>query len=131
MKWFQEAKRVSARPGEDVTGKFSQPNHVDDNLTPEQSAEKIADYFSKISKEYTPIEEDQSAQWMEAQDILNSEQCSHIHIQEYEVYQNMKAAKKTDSVPGDIPSTILKEFLPEFTSHMSGQSCTKKNIMSH
>ena len=26
----------------------------------------------------------------------------------------MKEAKKTDSVPGDIPSVILKEFLPEF-----------------
>ena len=26
----------------------------------------------------------------------------------------MKKSKKTDSVPGDIPASILKEFLPEF-----------------
>ena len=28
----------------------------------------------------------------------------------------MKAAKKTNSVPGDIPKTILKEFLPELAT---------------
>jgi hypothetical protein len=28
----------------------------------------------------------------------------------------MKKAKKTDSVPGDIPSEIMKEFLPEFAT---------------
>jgi hypothetical protein len=32
---------------------------------------------------------------------------------EHEIYQNMKASKKTDSVPGDIPARILEEFLPE------------------
>ena len=126
MKWFSEAKRFSARPGENVTGKFSLPTHVDDTLTSEQSAERIAVYFSKISKEYTHIKEDQTAPWMEAQDYLNSEQCSHIHIEEYEVYQNMKAAKKTDSVPGDIPSTILKEFFAgvhqPYHSHSKGSS---------
>ena len=86
MKWFREAKRASARPGEDVTGSFSLPSHVDDNLTAQQSAEKTVDYFSRISKEYTPIEEDQSARWMEAQEILNSRQCTHINIIEHEVY---------------------------------------------
>ena len=29
-------------------------------------------------------------------------------------YQNMKNAKKTDTVPGDVPKSVLKEFLPEF-----------------
>ena len=28
----------------------------------------------------------------------------------------MTASKKTDSVPGDIPASILQEFLPEFSS---------------
>jgi hypothetical protein len=28
----------------------------------------------------------------------------------------MKSAKKTDTVPGDIPAPILKEFLPELAA---------------
>ena len=63
--WMKAAKRLSARPGEDVSESFMLPSHISANLTPEQSCKAIATYFSKISKEYTPIEEDQSPQWME------------------------------------------------------------------
>ena len=73
-------------------------------------------YFAKISQEYVPIEEDISAPWMEAQRKLNSGPCEHPDIQEHSVYQNMKTAKKTDPVPGDIPAFILQEFLPEFAN---------------
>ena len=116
MKWIHEANRLSARPGEDRSTTFSLPNHVDANFTPKESAEAIAEYFSKISQEYTPIEEDKSARWMEVQRKIEQTSCSHPVIFEHEIYENMKASKKTDSVPGDIPAAILKEFLPEFTT---------------
>ena len=86
------------------------------NFSAEQSCEAIVTYFSKISKEYTPIEEDVSAPWMEGQKKLDIGSCDHIDIQEHNIYQNMKAAKKIDSVPGDIPSSLLQEFLPEFVT---------------
>ena len=41
----------------------------------------------------------------------------------------MKASKKTDSVPGDIPSSILKEFLPEFASPVT--SILKEAVRTH
>ena len=34
---------------------FTLPSHVDDDLTPAQSAERLADYFCKISQEFEPI----------------------------------------------------------------------------
>ena len=49
-KWMRKAKSMSARPGEDMSPTFSLPQHVDDNLTASQSAEKLVEYFSKISK---------------------------------------------------------------------------------
>ena len=55
---------------------------------------------------------------MEGQRKLNQGPCSHIDIQEHDIFQNMKAAKKTDSVPGQIPSSILQEFLPEFATQL-------------
>ena len=116
MKWIKEANRLSARPGEDISPSFTLPNHVDADLTPEESAEKIADFFSKISQEYTPIEEDKSARWMDVKKKLEETGCTHPTIMEHEIFENMKGAKITDSVPGDIPAPILKEFLPEFTT---------------
>ena len=69
-RWIQEANRLGARPGEDTSPTFALPSHVDSNFTPLQSAEAIAEYFSKISQEYCPIEEDISSPWMVVQERL-------------------------------------------------------------
>ena len=58
MKWIREAKRLSARPGEDTSPAFSLPSHIDRNLTAKESAEEIVSFFAKISQEFTPIEDD-------------------------------------------------------------------------
>ena len=127
--WMKEAKRMSAIPGEDVSGSFILPSHIRANMSAEESCESIVNYFSKISKEYTPIEEDQSSQWMEAQKKLDQGPCSHIDIQEHNIYYNMKTSKKTDSVPGDIPKTILQEFLPELASPIT--AILREAVASH
>ena len=107
---MRKAKEMAARPGEDTSGSFSLPGHIDENLSASQSAEKLVKYFSKISQEFTPLEEDTLPLRVEAR--LSSSPCTHPEILEHEIYQNMKEAKKTDSVPGDLPAPILKEFLP-------------------
>ena len=64
IKWNCEANRLSITLGQDLSPSFSLPNNVDANLTPEESAETVAEYFSKIVKEYKPIEKDKSSRWM-------------------------------------------------------------------
>ena len=66
MSWLQVAQRVSARPGIDQNSTFTLPKHTDENLTPEQSAEKLVTHFSKISQEFTPIELDVLPEWVES-----------------------------------------------------------------
>ena len=129
MKWVREASRLSSRPGEDISTTFSLPNHVALNLTTQQSAEAICSHFAAISQEYTPIEEDKSARWMEVQSNLSKQECNHPIIMEHEIYENMKSSKKTDSVPGDIPVNILKEFLPEFTTPIT--TIIKEAVETH
>ena len=51
---------------------------------------------------------------MEVKEQLSKAKCIHPQIYEHEIYENMKRAKKTDTVPGDVPKEVLKEFLPEF-----------------
>ena len=70
-KWIREISRLSARPGEDKSKTFSIQNHIDSNFTAQESAQAICSHFAAISQEYTPIEEDKSARWMEAQKKLS------------------------------------------------------------
>ena len=66
---------------------------------------------------------------MEAQKKLSQQECSHPFIMEHDIYKNMKSAKRTDSVPGDIPCDILKEFLPEFTTPIT--AIIKEAVQTH
>ena len=56
--WMRKAQALSSRPGAEISSSFSLPTHVDENLSAEQSAEKLVKFFSSISQEYTPIQED-------------------------------------------------------------------------
>ena len=66
---------------------------------------------------------------MDVQEKLTEAPCSHPQIEEHQIYEQMNAAKKTDSVPGDIPSSILKEFLPEFVAPVT--TILKQAVETH
>jgi hypothetical protein len=51
--WLKHVKRLTARPGNQPTPTFSLPQHVEDNLSALESSNKICEYFSSISQEYT------------------------------------------------------------------------------
>ena len=55
-KAYRALKKLGARPGDcgEETG-FTITSHVEQNLSPQQSAEQIADYFSSISQQYAPL----------------------------------------------------------------------------
>ena len=62
-------------------------------------------FSSNISHEYKAIEEDIFS--AELNSRFQHEGCSHPEVREEDIYENMVKAKKTDSVPGDIPSKVL------------------------
>ena len=55
-KFYSKIKQVGARLGECGKSTFSIPSHVELNLDAEAEAEKIAEHFSAISKEYPPLD---------------------------------------------------------------------------
>ena len=103
-----------ARPGDAPLKSFTLPDHLDDGLTALQSAEKIADFFSKISQEYDPLNLEELPDRVRLKLLVDP--CDHPVFEEHEVYADLLTAKKTCSVPGDIPVSILNEFLPEFVN---------------
>ena len=113
-KWIRHTAALLARPGDIPSKSFTLPDHVERGLSVLQSSEEIADFFSKISQEFAPLNLDTLPDRVVKK--LRDDPCDHPVFQEHEVYADLVKAKKTCSVPGDIPVDILNEFLPEFTT---------------
>ena len=111
-KWIRHTSSLCARPGDVSSKSFILPDHLERGLTELESAEEIADFFSKISQEYNPLNIDSLPDRVKTK--LLSDPCDHLVFEEHEVYQELLSGKKTCNVPGDIPIDILNEFLPEF-----------------
>ena len=111
-------KKMAAQPGDYLDeGSFTLLSHSEDNLSPEQSIEKIAQHFAKISQEFQPLNYDllpKDVQTKLDQPIIESELPI---VADHDVYEKIcKQKKPRSSVPGDVPRRIVQEFAPEFAT---------------
>ena len=95
-------KKMGAQPGDcNDSNTFSLPSHEAENLTEEESAERIATHFAEISQQFPPL--DVSSLPQHVQDKLSCQDRAPV-VSEYEVYCKIKADKKPRSgVPNDLP----------------------------
>ena len=109
---------MGAQPGDCVdTNTFTLPNHESENLSEEQSAERIAEHFSLISQEFPPL--DIARLPARVQEKLECQDSPPI-VSEEEVYSKIKSAKKPRSgVPSDLPKPIVQECAPELATPVS------------
>ena len=99
---------------------FDLPSYVDENLSANQCAERLANYFCKISQEFEPLMISNLPPWIQQKINKSKEDSSKPILEEYQVYQKIKSAKKPmSSFPGDIPVQIVKEFTPELAKPVS------------
>ena len=82
-------------------------------MTDQQSVERIAEYFCRISQEYPTLNTINLSETV--QDKLKNRLKSKIpFVSKYKVQNMIRKAKKTKSgVPGDLPKILTKEFGPE------------------
>ena len=119
-KAFSTLKKMGARPGECLDeGSFTLTNHIENNLTNQESVEVIANHFALISQEYPPLAKESLPQRI--RDKLNSISNGLIpKLEELEVYEMISKAKKPKSgVPGDLPRTLVKEFGVELSTPLT------------
>ena len=111
-------KKMGAQPGDcNDSNTFSLPSHETDNLTEEQSAERIATHFAEISQQFPPL--DISTLPLHVQKKLKCQDKAPV-VSEYEVYNKIRAAKKPRSgIPGDLPKVMIQEFCPELSLPVS------------
>ena len=99
---------------------FSLPNYEEEELSPAQSAERLASYFSSISQEFEPINSDEFPPWIKEKLNYGKLDSSKPILEEWQVYLKLKHSKKANSlVPGDLPVKLIKEFTPEIAKPVS------------
>ena len=115
-KAYSVFKSMGAQPGDCTDNHtFTLPNHA--NLTDQESAETIAEHFASISREYLPIDLDRLPDRVQ---LKLTEESTPPVITEEECYRKLISAKKPRSeVPGDLPSSIVKEFTVELANPVS------------
>ena len=116
-----EGKRASAygairklgnRPGEgSKSGSFTLPSFVSGQLTPQQEADRLADYFSHISQQVEPMVEEEFPPAL-TQAVQEGRSSSYRPVlNEHQIFLKMLRIKKPNSfVPGDLPRTLVKEI---------------------
>lgn len=108
---------MGAAPGDcEDKGDFVLLNHLEENLSTEESIEKILQHFTNISKEFPPLNEHTLPDCVKAQlNAVNDEILPNI--EDYQVYKAIQNAKKPKSgVPGDLPRKLVQKFAPELAT---------------
>ena len=91
-------RKLAANPTEiDDDGSFELQSHLQLNLTAQQSADRIADHFSSVSQEFSPLDIDSLPSRVKellARDIDNSQL---PQIEESKVWQLMSTGRVAKS----------------------------------
>ena len=86
-------------------------------MSPIQSAERLADYFSEISQEFSPICKDDFPPWIKDKLHRGITDKSKPVLEEWQVFKKLQKSKKPNSlIPGDLPVKLVKEFTPELAT---------------
>ena len=108
-KWYSMAKRLGAEQN-NKTGELS----VDclKGLSNQQAAEQVAEHFSRISQEYSPLDMEKLPAYLPAPEILQVEEADVA-----ERLYKLKCRKSTQ--PIDLPSTLRKQFPCELATPLT------------
>ena len=115
---YRILKRLGAQPGDCTdSNTFTLPSHSDRNLTNQESAECIANYFSAISQEFPPLDMNNLLERVKSK--LKTSLPAPIISAQDTLEKINKAKKPKSGVPGDLPSQITKDFSDELSVPVS------------
>ena len=119
-KAYATLKRMGAQPGDDLDdGTFSLLEHLEANLTSQQSVEKIAEHFSRISQEYPALNVKTLSETVQRK-LKERLKANLPYVSRFQVENMIRKAKKSKSgVPGDLPKMLHKEFGQELSVPLS------------
>ena len=117
-KAYRVLKRMGAPPGENQEeGMFKLANHQAENLSDQESVDRIANHFSKISEEYPPLDVELLPQ--EIKKKLKDPKDVPFMSRWKTMNLLLKTKLPQSTVPFDIPAKLTKEFANEISVPLS------------
>ena len=123
-------KKLAKHPEENSSSQFVLPDHSERDLSPLESAELLADHFSRISQEYQPLSisslPPNIQNHLAAPDSHNAPTLSISAV-----FKRILEAKKPNGiVPGDLPKQLIKQCALELAkpAHLIFNSISKSSI---
>ena len=117
---YRAIRKLGDRPGEARNTTVALPAYIEQGLTDQQSADRLADYFSAISKTVDPLDTDL---FFPALRLALEEGRTSRHkpvLTQHQVYLKMcKVNKPKSAVAGDVPREIIKQFTFEYAKPAS------------
>ena len=106
---YPAIKRMGVGPAEPTQAGFQLPAHAELNLSSAQSAEIIAEHFSKISQEYSPLNVSKLPPNVQLF-LQKNDQILAPKLSSYDVQCRIIKAKKPNGlVPGDLPKKLVQK----------------------
>jgi hypothetical protein len=111
-KAYKAMKKMGARPGDcQNEANFTITEHINLNLSTDQSIARILHHFSQISRQYVPLKIELLPDRVKLKMDANINLQEIPHISPHQIYNKYKNCKKTkSSVPGDLPPRLRYEF---------------------
>ena len=107
---YAAIRKLGNKPGELGRPEFWLPAYVEEQLTASQSAEKLADHFSKISQTVEPLEVDKLFPALREAIVDGRTATNKPTVEQHQVYRKIvKLKKPNSSVPGDVPRELIKD----------------------
>ena len=91
--FYLRIKKVGERIGECKETGFTIPSHADKNLSKKEEADKIAEFFSEISREFEPLNIDRLPQRVKDKLFDRNVLENAKFIEDYQVYEKFKLRK--------------------------------------
>ena len=112
---YKAIRKLGDQPGEGVKRAVVLPAFVEQGLSAQQSADRLADHFSKISQSVEPLNMNLFHPALRLA-LQEGKACRHKPVlTQHQVYVKMlKATKPKSSVSGDVPMKIIKQYTFEY-----------------
>ena len=109
---YKAIRKLGKRPGESWNRpELTLPAYIEAGLSPLQSAERLADFFSAISQTVDPLDESQFSPALRAA-IEGGRSCSTKPVlTQHQVYcKFLQITKPNSSVAGDVPKVLITRY---------------------
>ena len=117
---YKAIRKLGNRPGESWhKEEFILPTFVEQNLSPLEAANRLANHFSGISQSVDPLDFNQFSPSLR-QAVEEGRTCTKPILTQHQVYYKMlRVTKPNSSVEGDIPKVLLERYAYQYAAPLT------------